>query len=461
MQAKTCSACLAFICIISLYCGALQYVWPCRQLAVGRELRESPGRSLQETDANCNASDSLSASMLETVNHHSVKFENPWPEDEYISALKRAKRYFPMLVKCSETTWPRNSAGIAAGYHKADRVATLKSILKNPVMADNLLVCPRPHEEHMRLFEEAIASENELDDKLASMEAYLEANPALGGCYDTYGAVHFADLENSLRVLLKKPLLPTSPEYIAEHWVPIVNRLCNDMMNKYGLKDGLTLPSVHTMLVVDQLENHRKLLQSTSLLQVEFQNPWPEESYDSALQRGSLYLRELQECTKREWPIVSAGMVGAYHRRERDSTLIDVLANPSSAENTVVCPKPKALHELLSEQGLENKAELGGHQITLRLHCFSANLECKDVFAAVHFADVENHMRALLSEPQMPMSAEFLGAHWVPIVNRMHDDMQRLYGLKGGLSLPAVHTYLTMDQIEKVRKTRLSRRLAR
>jgi hypothetical protein len=182
-----------------------------------------------------------------------------------------------------------------------------------------------------------------------------------------------------------------------------------------------------------------------------FENPWSEETFVHALERGKKYKEDLERCVRDTWHLKTGHFLAAYHKLERLETIRAMKANPESAENTEPCPKTPALHAELEKTAKARLEELSPKIQELRTLVESQNKECRDPNSSVHFSDLENAIRTATGKPLLPDDVEFIAKHWVPFVNRVDDEMQSKYSLKDGLTIPAVHTFLMMDQLEAVR----------
>jgi len=188
-----------------------------------------------------------------------------------------------------------------------------------------------------------------------------------------------------------------------------------------------------------------------------FVNPF-EADWDKALKQGSDYHDALSKCVKKDWTVVNAGYIGAYHLAERIKTAKAVVADPDPAKslNLKICPRSEAETAEFNGIAADEQNALDGKVKEVKMHVTNSSLlegdnHDRDTFAAVHFASVDNAIRKEFGKKEHPMTASFIATNWIPIVNKMFTDMRDTYQQEGHMTLPAVHTYLTMNQVEELR----------
>lgn len=187
-----------------------------------------------------------------------------------------------------------------------------------------------------------------------------------------------------------------------------------------------------------------------------FVNPF-EADWDKALKQGSEYHDDLTKCVKKDWTVVNAGYIGAYHLAERIKTARAVVADPdpSKSLNLKICPRSTSETAEFNGIAAREHNSLDAKVKEVKAHLKNSLLEGdnhdRDTFAAVHFASVDNAIRKEFGKKEHPMNASFIVTNWIPIVNKMYTEMRDKYNQEGHMTLPAVHTYLTMNQVEELR----------
>lgn len=214
-----------------------------------------------------------------------------------------------------------------------------------------------------------------------------------------------------------------------------------------------------------------------------FTNPFDSESYEKAITDAVAYLDasqastvntlptniaadrtdspplDLNACVAKDWDQTTGHYIAAYHSRERSLAAGMIIADPDCVEcNSNICPKNTSYTAALNAW-----AETHGTAVDAKITALKNHMggdgepddnSDRDATAAVHFADVEHKIRAAIGQAQLPYEGdagtEYIAAHWVPFVNDLFTKMSE-NGLEGGFTIPAVHNFLTKDQLEKVR----------
>lgn len=183
-----------------------------------------------------------------------------------------------------------------------------------------------------------------------------------------------------------------------------------------------------------------------------FQDPW--EGYgDWCINSSYGYNDEFSAWIARWQP--DSGMntgqyLSAWHCTERLWTLKNVIADPAGAANVLPSRHPDAEMAMLLELAKAKKSSLDSKIDAMGAYVSSVGGVAGHEVSSVHFADMENGMRQLLSLPPLPDDTEFVYNTWYKL---LVDYAFRYSGrFEGTMQDAAMHSFCAQRQIEDVRK---------